>query len=659
MRQWLAVVGVALAACGGAGETMDPQAAAEPASGEAAVRAREAWPQQVWFQPPAGATLALLVPGEADGVVVATWSLPGAERLAARVAGPGDATPAQPMIRPGEPPRSTSTPDGASRAILTDDGDEVVLRTSGAVGAREAARFRAARRPQAPQFSADGGAVYVQLAGEQPAIVRVALADEPARAVVPGPTGPFVATRVGGREAVAFGDPESGGALVAAVVPDSPVEDAGIILGQVALPGDLLPVTLGTDGAPLIAVGCGETAPLSLRSKAGGVTVGDALATRAAHCGDGCTAWYAPAPSGAPRLVARLEDQGSGRWQTWLDASVGIATDHAVSGDATVGKLPGCLGEPSDGAWLATRLLRVDQASDRPSHLRAEEGGGLRVVSQKGPYVMVWTLAPAADRVGVPTVGDVSPYDALNVPTASGGAVRVDGRRIVQESSEGAVIELLAPAEDRDITGVVALEDGAVAMYTDVGSAPGLYRSQAGLPTPVPAVKASDLRHPILAVWSGYEVIAMLRTPPDAPWEVWVAEPFAEATQAAWTAGPITALRDGGTWAPVMRDGAGAWQPCAGPVVRLGADGEGGYLIVEVPGAPAQRLAVRGVAHDGPTRARVIAEGGLTATVLATRTAGDGVDRWDLHAVDAPGAATAWQAVAQAPAADGLAVCGR
>ncbi len=634
------------------GESMVPErgSPSDPApAGEAWV----GWPQQVWFRPPAGARLESLVP--AEGGAVGTWVFPDGARIARRVTGPDAVDPAQPVMRPSAPQRTSATSDdGQRRVVLTPTEGRVSLKLLGPDGGQVLASLPSHLAPHEPDFVAGGAAVVVRLGGDAPRIVRVPVAGGDQETVVPGPIGPHVVVRSADGDGILFADPDDGSALVWASAPEATLSRAGVVVGQVSLPGDLVPVLEGSGGAPLRGSVCGETPRLSLRATASdGVTLGDAPVTAGQVCGDGCTRWYQRRPSGAPRLVAELAQRDDGLVEALLAAAVGQPSGLYASGDgaAALPRLPGCLGDPPDGALLARVVWRGS------SVIRLDPG------PEEGVLV---TTGPGAPKARLVTPGSVGAAMSAVIEADAPGrmdAVDVEGVPLVFEDGailrrvdEGEPVVVLAAGDARSVTGIAPGPDPSVAWFTDQGNWAGLFRAQVGVDVVTPGLTAKGLDWPVAVRWDGQEGVAVRQVLSDTAEQVWVGTPFTDADRAAWKAGPRTLLDIEPTWVAVTPSADGL-RPCPGGRITLGADADGGFLeVVSTPGGEPRRWAARGASFDGQIL-RVLAEGGDTPTVLATLRVGEGAARWTVHVADPAPVGTGWLAEPQVADRTPVAAC--
>lgn len=638
---WIATTLVASALSGCTGEVMAPERGPEVRTPSGAL----AWPQRVWFRPPAGASLETLV--TADDGMIATWVHTDGAREAWRLTGPGEATSAQAIVRPAVAKGTSATSaDGQQRVVLSPSGERTVLKLLGPDGGRELASFPPSQSASDPVFTPDGQGVLVRVSGDRAGLVLVPVGGGPVEPVLDGEIGPFVVvqgTADGPGWGVALADPS--GLLVVATRRSAPLKKARVLVGEVSLPGDLVPAIEGSDGSLLVESVCGEQSRLSIRSADEGVKLGEAVATWAEACGEGCTAWYGEAAGGVPRLVARLSERAPGRFDVDLEPETGLTSGVWVAGDqaATLPKLPGCLGSPADSLLLGRRVWTGSGAS----HLVALDEGFQLVVAEGDAHRTV-TLRPGGVEVVAVEPGEVAAPDPLVATDPKGGVLKGDATgTILRQAGEAEPILLVGPATSRALTGVAAGMASGVAWYTDQGEYKGLYRAQAGVDDAAPGLLLDGLSRPVAGAWDGGFALGLLREVQGRD-EVWVAGAFTKADLEAWKGGPRTLLDVQPRWVPVERvQGGDGWQRCQGTTVTLGADVDGGFVVFTSPQGEVERAPARGVSFDGRVL-RVLAEGTPSPQVLATLRLDGEVGRWWLHAADAPVVGGAWLSDEQA-----------
>lgn len=627
-----------LAGCFG-GEEMAPD---RTPPGAQDPQAAPVWRQQVWWRPQQGMRLETLVPGD-DGSI-ATFVSAGNQRSAFRVTGPFAIARAQPIVRPSAPPsRSTTSDDGSLRAVLVPTGDRVTLKLLGPDGGKELTTFDGARDPSDPVFLADGSGLVMRVGGAQPGLAYVPVAGGPAEMLVEGDVVAFVPAVLEGEAGVLYGERE--GPLVMTVRGDEPLRPARVLVGEMALPGDLVPVLEGTDGSLLLENPCGEAPRLAIRSAEEGLRFGQALAAWGEACGDGCTAWYGPAKGAGARVLVRLQELAEGRYEVLLDREVGLDGEHWVTGEraATLPRLPGCLDAPSDNLLLARRVWTGTGAE---ALLVIPAGFGVERADGAARQRIDLTPSGPSDPVAVESA-QASP-DPLEAVDPEGAVLRAtEDQAIVREVDGAEPVVLLGPAETRQVTGVAPDARAGVAWFTDQGAFDGLYRAQAGVEEAMAGVTLDGLSRPVAGRWGEDFALAMLRQVADGQ-EVWVATRVPEEEVAAWREGPVSLLTLEPTWLPVRVAEDGAVTRCEGTVLRLGADADGGFLQIETPGVPPERQPARGMAVHSPVGLTVLAEGGATPRLLASIRVTQQATHWWLHEASVPVVGEAWLSEAEA-----------
>lgn len=669
MWRWFAG-GLIWAGCSG-GDVMVPErpSAVLKAVGEVG------WPQEGWYRPPPGFRLETLV--RSGDHFIASWVHDDGDREAVRLEGPGEGQGVDPVVRPGAVAPMTAESDGGSvRVSLVSQGADLSVRVTDGQGSRELFTVSGDEPLTHPVLSSDGRWLYLRQGAPRASILRLPVAGGPAEVVARGVEGPHGVFERSGEPRVVFSDPGAGHALVVAEPPADTFLRATAFVGRVTLPGDLVPIVEGTEGAWLRVKGCDRVDKLSIRSDGARVTMGAREVSHGAACGPGCSVWYALTDAGDPRQVAQLSEERPGVYRAVLGSGFGLSSGVYAAGDvaAQLPTLEGCHAGVAQGLLLGRRvwsgqgvldLVAVDgegvdavlawgPEAGRSVRLRSGLPDEVRGEAPSGPSDPLETEDARGRRVWVEQMGVERRGPSGVVRDAEGRVVEEPGQAILREGEDGPPVELLAAATGRDLQGVVTDEGLNRVWYVDAGRRQGLYRAQLGVETVLPAWPMTGLGRPAAVRWEGGWAVALWREAGEGREEVWVVTPWRDADREAWRDGPQTLLDIEPRWVPVARRG-GQWRRCRGPEIRLGADAQGGFLSVVSSEGEAERWPARGASWDDPVL-RVIGEDEATPRLLATMGVQGESARWQVHARDGELRAShwrSWSAVGGWPAAEG------